>query len=257
MIDIHSHILSAVDDGAKDHIETIKMAKAAVENGITKIIATPHHQNGVYNNDGTKIIKLVLELNEILQRESISLEVLPGQESQFYVGYVDDLILGKILPLNNSYYIFVEFPYNEIPRYAEKLLFDISSLGYIPIIPHPERNSAIRENPNKLYQLVKHGALTQITSGSLLGHFGKEVENFSYKILKANLTHFVATDAHSASGKRGFNLREAYKMIETRLGKEMVSYLQDNAEKLVKNTIIYTEPPEKISERKRFFGLIG
>ncbi len=198
MIDIHSHILPGIDDGAKTIQDSIDMAKKAVSEGIHTIIATPHHRNGKYDNLKSDILPLVCDLNETFKQENINLQVLPGQECRIYGEILEDYQKGDILPLNqSSHYLFIEFPSSSVPRYAERLLYDIQVEGLTPIIVHPERNAEIIERPDKLYKLVKNGAVTQLTASSLVGYFGKNIQKFSQQLIEANLTHFIASDAHN------------------------------------------------------------
>src|SRR5690625_1073610 len=148
------------------------MAKAAVEEGIHTVIATPHHKNGSFDNVRESIIAYTAILNDLLKEEGIPLTLLPGQETRINGDMIDDLKKNELLPLNDTKYLFVEFPFGHIPRYANQMLFDIQFAGYTPIIVHPERNQELIEHPNRLYEIVRKGALTQITSGSLLGKYG-------------------------------------------------------------------------------------
>ena len=254
MIDIHCHVLPGVDDGAKDLNSSLDMARHAVEEGITTIIATPHYKNGNYENTKQQIVQHVTKLNETLTDENIPLTILPGQEPRIYGELLQDFETGQILTLNNmGKYIFVELPSGHVPRYTEQLLFDIELKGLTPIIVHPERNQEIIEHPNILYQLVKKGALTQITASSLTGHFGKKIKKFSLQIIDANLTHFVASDAHNLSG-RTFRMREAYEVIEKEYGVNGVYLFTENAELLVDGKTVYKDVPERV-KKKKFLGL--
>jgi protein-tyrosine phosphatase len=253
LIDIHSHILPGVDDGAQTVDDAINMAKLAVEEGITKIIATPHHQNGKYSNKKQDILKGVMELNRLLQIENIPLEVLPGQETRIYGELLEDLEKGEILPLNQMSYLFIELPSGHVPRYTEKLLFDAQMKGLTPIIVHPERNSEVIENPDILLNLVKKGSLTQVTAGSITGHFGKKIQKFSMQLIEANLTHFISSDAHNTS-TRSFCIVESFSKIDKEFGRQAVYYFQENAELLTQGQVVYKQEPSKIKQ-KRFLGL--
>ncbi|MDQ0232745.1 tyrosine-protein phosphatase [Metabacillus malikii] len=253
MIDIHSHILPGIDDGAQTVEDSINMAKLAVEEGITKIIATPHHQNGKYNNKKHDIISRVSDLNQILQNEKIPLEVLPGQETRIYGEMTDDIDKGEILPLNHTNYLFIELPSGHIPRYTEQLLFDIQLKGFTPIIVHPERNSGVMENPDKLLHLVKKGALTQVTAGSVTGYFGKKIQRLSKQLIEANMTHFISSDAHNVTN-RSFHIRESIAEVNKEFGSQAVYYFQENAELVAKGQTIYKSEPSSI-KRKKFLGI--
>lgn len=254
MIDIHCHILSGIDDGAIDLNDSLALARAAVQEGITTIIATPHHKNGRYENNKQSILQKVNELNAVLQKEQIPLTILPGQEPRIYGEILQDYEIGEILTLNDgNQYLFIEFPSGHVPRYTEKLLFDIQLQGITPIIVHPERNQELMERPDLLYTLVEKGALTQITAASLAGLFGKKIMKFSLQLIDANLTHFVSSDAHNISN-RSFKMSEAFEVIEKKYGVESVYLFKENAELLVVGKNIYKEHPSKI-KTKKFLGI--
>jgi protein-tyrosine phosphatase len=249
MIDLHCHILPNVDDGPKELAESVEMAKQAVQQGIKTIIATPHHRNEKYENHGQTIFRQVEEFNRVLKSENLDLTVIPGQETRIFGEMVDGLESGEILPLNQGKYVFVELPSGHVPRYTGQLLFDIQLKGFIPVIVHPERNQEIIENPEVLYQLVKKGALTQVTASSVSGHFGKTIKKFSLQLIEANLTHFVASDAHNTSS-RGFKMVKAYDVVAKNFGVEAVYMLRENAELVVQGKSVYREVPERVKKRK-------
>src|SRR5699024_7382 len=176
VIDIHSHILPGVDDGAKTEDDSIAMALAAVEQGIHTIIATPHHMNGVFNNNKSSILTSVNILQDLFTQEGIPLTVLPGQEIRLNGNMIDDVQNGELLSLNHSKYIFVELPTTNVPRYTDQMMYNLQMAGYKPVIVHPERNEELLEHPTILYELVQKGTLTQVTAGSIIGDFGKKVQ---------------------------------------------------------------------------------
>lgn len=133
------------------------------------------------------------------------------------------------------------------------MLFDIQVFGYIPIIVHPERNKELLEQPRKLYDFVKNGALTQVTAGSVVGRFGKNVQKFTIQIIEANLTHFIASDAHNTKG-RSFYMSEAFDLVEDEYGLDLVCLFLDNAEYVTKGENIQRLQPQPI-KRKKFLGL--
>lgn len=253
MIDIHCHILPGVDDGPKTLEESLNMARVAVQEGIETIIATPHHKNTQYNNIKSTIISNVNNLNIALKQENIPLKILPGQEVRIYGEVLEDYFKEEILTLNHSKYLFIEFPSSSVPRYAERLLYEIQTEGIIPIIVHPERNKELQEKPELLYQFVKNGALSQVTASSLVGYFGKNVKKFSEQLIEYNLTHFVASDAHNLHN-RSFKVTEAMDAIEENFGVDYIYLFKENGKLLLENRNVMKEIPEKI-KRKRFLGI--
>src|SRR5699024_4196574 len=125
MIDIHSHILPGVDDGAQTEEDSIAMAKVAIEEGIHTIVASPHHKNRTYDNERADIEKNVSILNDLFAANNLALTVLPGQEVRIYGEILEDWEKGDILPINHSKYLFIEFPSDSVPHYTEKLFYDI------------------------------------------------------------------------------------------------------------------------------------
>lgn len=254
IIDIHCHILPGIDDGAADFTESLEMAKAAAKEGIKKIIATPHHRNGSYDNYKDEIIHRTKELNDYLQSEQVKVEILPGQETRIYGEMVEDYEKGEILTLAEvSTYVFVEFPSGNVPRYTEQLLFDLQMKGVTPVIVHPERNAELIQQPDKLYQFVKNGAATQVTAASVVGYFGKKIQKFTEDLIQANLTHFIASDAHNTT-TRAFKMEEALEVINAKFGSDILFMLMDNSELIVDGKDIFREIPERV-RKKRIFGL--
>jgi protein-tyrosine phosphatase len=254
MIDLHCHILPGVDDGAKSETMSIEMAKKAVDEGITHIVATPHHNNGSYLNGKKSILQAVDELNALLEHNQLPLTILPGQEPRIYGDILQDYQSGNILTINdNEKYMLIEFPSNHVPKYAKQLLFDIQLQDIIPIIVHPERNQEIVEKPDLLYRFVQNGALTQVTASSITGHFGKKIKKFSLDLLEYNLTHLIASDAHNISS-RSFHLRQAFEEVEKEFGRDYRFILEDNAEFVLAGGHVYKEQPQRI-QKKKFLGI--
>jgi protein-tyrosine phosphatase len=254
MIDIHCHILHGVDDGARTVEDSIEMAREAVTQGIHAVVATPHHRNNQFNNYREDILTRVDELNNQLLALNIPLDILPGQEIRIYGDLAEGLLNKEILPVNqNTPYILVELPTSTVPKYTNKLLYELQVEGWIPVIVHPERNSELLTKPEKLYEIVKSGVLTQVTGASLVGKFGKKIKNFGHEIVQSNLTHFIASDAHNIHN-RSFAMKEVLQNIEELYGQNLVYTYQENAERMVTGETILGDIPERIIRRK-FFGI--
>ncbi|MFN2744527.1 MULTISPECIES: tyrosine-protein phosphatase [Bacillus] len=249
MIDIHCHILADVDDGAMSINDSLGMAKKAVAQGIHTIIATPH-QNRRYRNQKEKILAGVSALRARIEQEHIPLNITQGQEIRLYGELKDDLRRGRLLSLSDTKYVLIELPYHHVPRYAEKLLFDLQLNGYIPVIAHPERNIEVMENPGVLHRLVKNGACVQLTCSSLAGRFGRNVKWLSRRLIEANLAHFIASDAHNHT-TRSF----LFDAVENEYGRDFLSMFIENAGLLLQNRVIPKEPPLPI-RKKRLLGLL-
>ncbi|MFD1362335.1 tyrosine-protein phosphatase [Lentibacillus salinarum] len=253
MIDIHCHILPGIDDGAKTITDSLAMAEDAAQQGIHTIVATPHHRNGKYENMKTDIIQYTHDLNEHLKEADIPVTILPGQETRINGDMTRDIEADELASLNDTKYLFVEFASNHVPRYAKQMLFDIQVAGHIPVIVHPERNSAIIQHPSILHEFVQKGALTQVTAASLAGKFGKNIQKFSHQLIEANLTHFLASDAHNTT-TRGFAMDEAYQELSEQHGHEMTYLFMENAQLLIDGMNVNKDEPQPI-KKKKFLGL--
>jgi protein-tyrosine phosphatase len=253
MIDLHCHILPGLDDGPQNMEESLLLAKEAVRHGIHTIVATPH-RNAKYQSEKQEILYKVNSLNERLYEQNIALKILPGQEVRLYGEIAQDIANQNILPINAANkHIFIEFPADHVPRYAERLLYEIQLQGIIPIIVHPERNAEFMEQPALLYSLIKKGALSQVTAASVTGALGKNIKKFSLQLIEHNLTHMIASDAHNTTS-RSFALREAYNTIEKEFGSDIVSDFQENAYFIIGGQSVYKPTPERI-RKKKLFGI--
>ncbi|GGH15337.1 tyrosine-protein phosphatase [Paenibacillus segetis] len=229
MIDIHTHILPGVDDGAENWNDTLDMARAAVSEGITTIIATPHHANGRYINSAVEVVEHTRYINEQLFAEGVPVTILPGQEIRVHMDLLEAWSRAELLPLASSNYVLIEMPSSHIPKEMEELIHELHIMKLKPIIAHPERNAEVMKNPQRLAELLERGAFAQVTSHSLLGGFGRRVEKLAWTLCRNGLIHIVSSDAHHVE-RRGFRLREAYDVIGERMGEQWYNYFINNAQ---------------------------
>ena len=143
MIDIHNHILYGIDDGPKSLEDAIELIKQAISEGVTGIVATPHHLHPNFSNDINSIQEKLIVLDTALKHQELNIDLYYGQEIRITDQILTDIEAGKITGINGSNYLLIEFPSNEVPVYTNKLFYEIQTMGYIPIIAHPERNKAI------------------------------------------------------------------------------------------------------------------
>ncbi|MUV37181.1 Protein-tyrosine-phosphatase [Lentibacillus sp. JNUCC-1] len=186
-------------------------------------------------------------LNQLFK--NLPIKVLPGQEIRMNGDMIEELQQGEALSLNHSKYVFVEFPSQHVPHYAERMLFDLQVAGHMPIIVHPERNAELLEHPDRLFNFVQKGALTQITAGSVIGKFGKAIQKYTHQLIEANQTHFVASDAHNTTS-RGFYMHEAHEAIRERHGKPTSYMFMENAHLLIDDMNVFRDEPFPVKRRK-------
>lgn len=258
MIDIHTHILPGLDDGAESLEEALAMARMAAADGIETLFATPHVIPGSYGSSSEGILKAAGELQTFLEENDISIRILPGAE--YYIGpeLPEMCAGGKALFLNNKKkYLLVEFPALQVPPYTEQVFYDLRLQGIIPVIAHPERNREFAGKPVLLYNLISKGALVQITSGSLTGLFGKSVSQTAREFVSRGWAHFIASDAHSSRGRAPV-LGSAFKAASSIIGEEAAkSLVYENPLRVVDGEDVLTgtirEPESPRGIKKLFF----
>jgi protein-tyrosine phosphatase len=228
VIDLHCHILPAIDDGPLYIEESIEMARIAYRDGISKIVATPHVKNMLFSQE--VILKAVETLNARLSESSIPVQILQGAD----VSAMMEVSFLKGYTLNNTRYILVEFPHTYLPKNAKDILFRMMLGGYQPIITHPERNLSILASPQLLFELLNTGLLIQITADSLAGNFGVDVQECACHLVKKGVVSFMASDAHSSHQRRPV-LSEGLKIAEKIIGREKAfNLVKSNPEQVLK-----------------------
>jgi protein-tyrosine phosphatase len=215
VIDLHSHILPAVDDGPRTLDGSLELARAAVADGTRTILATPH-----VNDDpriGPELVaERLAELRPALAEAEIPLEVLPGGEIAIWrLVDLDDAAL-RAPALGGSPYVLVESPFSPVVGDFEPMVLDLHARGHRVLLAHPERCPAFQRDPARLERLADAGVLVQITAGSMVGAFGSTVRRFTAGLLRDGLAHVVASDAHDAV-KRPPGLTAGFAALEREL----------------------------------------
>jgi len=255
MIDIHCHILPGIDDGAENLAETLDMCRMAVADGITTIVATPHQQNGVYDNSNGAIRQQVEIVQDALKRGNVSLEILPGADVHIDVHTAEMIQQGKIMTINNTgRYFLLEFPAHSIPPNIDKIIFNFLLKNIIPVLTHPERIAEVQDNPSRVYDLVSAGVMSQITAMSLTGGFGRRAQKCAKTLLRHNLAHIIATDAHSLTSRPPI-LSEAVKVASRIVGPEQAANMVNAIPRhLIKGEAIVNFP-SPIPIKRHFWGI--
>ena len=198
MIDLHCHVLPGLDDGARLLEETLDMARSAVKNNIDTIVATPHTLNGFFVNNWENVVSLTSTVQKAFDAEDIAITLYPAMEAQVCPELFDALEKGQAATINdNSHYMLLEFPPFSMPPGSMEFIFKLKLQGITPVIAHPERNLILQNDLKQLHDLVKMGALCQLTALSVTGYLGPSVQKSSEQMIKTGLAHVIATDAHS------------------------------------------------------------
>ncbi len=195
MIDLHFHLLPGIDDGPADIDGAVELARAAARAGTKTVVATPH-VSWNYPNDAATIARTADALRTRLHEEGVLLEVLDGAE--IAMTRVADISPGELgrLRLGTSRWILLEPPFTAVAAGVDAIVGELQDNGNRVLLAHPERCVAFRRDPAMLRRLVEGGALTSVTAGSLVGDFGAEIMTFARELVREEMVHNVASDAH-------------------------------------------------------------
>lgn len=239
MIDLHSHILPGIDDGAKTLADSLEMARIAVADGIHTMACTPHIYPGMYMNDGPGIQRAIVHLQNELDNAGIALKLVAGADVHLVPDVLEGLRSGRVPTLNGSRYFLLEPSHTTPPLHFEASVFQLILAGYTPIITHPERLVWIETHYPVFLRLIEQGAWMQVTAGALTGAFGKRAQYWGERFVGEGHTHILATDAHS-TGRRKPQLGPALEIAEKALGNPLARQLVvDRPQGILDN-----EPPE-------------
>lgn len=221
MIDIHMHVLPGLDDGAKDMDESLAMCRMAVADGVTCVVATPHMLDGVHDSQPDAVREAASRVRDKLEEDGLPLKLELGADVHVARDLVERVRKGDVLTVaDRGVHLMVELPPDVWPRQTMGVIYELRLAGLTPIITHPERNLAVQDDPSALMPLVQADILIQITADSLTGNFGSRAQRCSAELVKRRMTHFVASDAHSASNHRLPGLTQARAVVEGLLSRE-------------------------------------
>ena len=216
VVDIHTHILPGVDDGAPDVAAAVEMAQVAAADGVRTIVATPHIRDD-HPFDHARIPALVEEVNAALRAAGLPVEVVAGGEVALTTTAALDAGGLRAFALGGGDHLLVESPYTDVGDLVERQLFDVQLKGFKPVLAHPERSPSFLSDIDRLRALVEErGVLCSITADSMAGRFGTTVSSFTAELFRAGLVHDVASDAHDAR-KRSPRLLHGFEALDRTL----------------------------------------
>jgi protein-tyrosine phosphatase len=195
VIDIHTHILPGLDDGAETMAAALEMARIALADGIHTVVATPHITFGAAVG-WKEVLGATEALREALLAADLPLKVLPGAELMIDPDLPHAIGKNGAYTLGGTRYVLVELPVQQYPIYTEQTLFELQVNGFIPIMAHPERNSRIQSDLDVLGRIVQRGVVVQVTAGSILGDFGSAMRQFAEGIMARRMAHTISSDSH-------------------------------------------------------------
>jgi len=261
MIDIHSHILPGLDDGAKNMTETLHIVRQLHQAGFKTLIATPHVLEGKGFLSVAEILAVTEQVRERVTEAGIPVEILPGAENYIFPDMAKWARDGLLTMKNIGKYLLVELPMNEIPHYTDQVFFELQVNGLIPVLAHPERYRGLFDEPERLLDWAKKGILFQLDLRSLSGYYGPQSKLLAELMLHSDLIHFVGSDAHRVSrSEQAYS--EALQSLEGIVGKTrfeeltLINPLTMLAGKsLLRERDYYLNEPVMKKKRKGFWSL--
>lgn len=201
MIDLHSHILPGIDDGASDIDASVVLLRELAAGGVTDVVATPHYiDETIYASPCSENKKLLRSLKTRLKKEGIDMKVHLGNEIYIMPKILDFLKNGVVSGLAGSKYLLIELPMSgEFPGYAD-IFLEILRAGYFVVLAHPERYTAFQKDFDLISDLCEMGVLLQCNVGSFAGQYGKSAFKLARRLAKERMIFAVGTDIHHPHG---------------------------------------------------------
>jgi len=200
MIDLHCHLLPGIDDGARDLDQALVLARAAVADGITHCVATPHIHPGRFPNNISTITTAYNQLREALLVERIPLQLGMSAEVRL-TDEILPMVMQKQVPFLGQWegenVLLMELPHSHVPAGTEQIIRWLRKQKVRVMIAHPERNKDVIRDFSKIMPLVREGCLFQVTAGAVAGHFGEPAQGRAAELLQRDLVTILATDAHN------------------------------------------------------------
>ena len=240
MIDLHSHILPGMDDGARNLEESLRMADLAVRSGVRTMVATPH----CAGDRREEVQECLAYLRAGLRDAGIPLKVYAGMEIYGAPDTAQLLRDGKLLTLAGSRYPLIEFDFESDGERETEVLQSVLQAGFVPLVAHPERYRYVRENPELINLWKRMGCLFQVNRGSLLGRFGYGARTMAMELTHRGFTTVVASDAHSASMRTPW-MGDVWELLEQRISHAAAVWLlEENPRRIINDEQLPSAEPE-------------
>ena len=237
MIDLHCHILHALDDGPKTANESIKIAQALVKTGYRLVAATPHMIPGTaWMPSIQDITTQVAHLNQAMRLASLNLEIVSGMEIALDPQIPALLDAGCLLPLGKSSCLLIEPPFQQLPPGWQGVLFSILATGHKIMLAHPERCPHLSARPDLIEELIEAGVYLQVNWGSFLGHYGRPAKRAATFLAKTGWIHCLATDSHHPLSRHFAQIHMAANKLGAIIGRHNLRQLTvENPMKLLRD----------------------
>ena len=215
MIDLHSHILPGIDDGARSLDIALEMAQQAVDGGVRHMVCTPHIHKGYFDNSLSSIKFAFEGFQKAVNDASIPLSL----------SYAAEVRVNELIPIwykqselpflgqyNDKHILLLEMPHSHVPQGLEVLIKWLLKNNVQPLIAHPERNRELLAEQHKFSWLQRQGCMFQVTAGALTGRFGEKAEDFALSMMRSKAFHVVASDTHDLV-RRPNDMQAAFEVV--------------------------------------------
>jgi protein-tyrosine phosphatase len=250
MVDIHSHIVYGVDDGAKTIETSLAMLEIAANAGTTDIVATPHSDNR-FQYDLPLIRERIAEMQAAMGDR---IRIHRGCDFHLHFDNIRNCESDRErFTINGERYLMVEFGEASIPKSIPLVFQDMLRRDITPVITHPERNALLMARFNDLVEWVRFGCLIQVTAQSFTGRFGKSAEEGCKRLMRQKLVHFVASDAHDTEWRTP-DMREARQHVASEYGEDVAERLFNTHPRMaLTGEYIECEDPDDVEVTKPWY----
>jgi len=235
MIDLHSHILAGIDDGAACLEDSLRLIQQSMHDDVTHILLTPHINFGTFDNDLDSIKNAFDLLCQFTLHHKLNVNLAFAAEIRISPEILQ-LVNQSKLPFMGKYegsdIVLLEFPHSHIPPGSEKLIDWLIKKNIRPMIAHPERNRDVWKYPEIMQPFIQRKCLLQITASSLLGDFGEQSKNQAWRYIESGSVAVVASDMHNLK-RRPSKMKEAYQLVKEKCGVEIANSLFINTPKQI------------------------
>lgn len=254
MIDLHSHILHGLDDGARSLDESLAMARMAAADGISVMAATPHSpaSTASLSYAPADVQARTERLAAALEDEGIPLRLVAGTEISFEGGMAAKLDRGRLLTYAGTRTVLLEPPWGRLPEHFGAAVFSLQVAGYRVLLAHPERLPDVQENPNLLIPLIERGVLVQLTAQALTGGQGEFMRSVAETLLTHGMVHVLASDAHGPPPRRPAALAPGRARAAALIGEEAARALVlDTPRAILEDRPVHPPAPQPAPQHRR------
>lgn len=224
IIDVHCHLIPEVDDGAKTLEMALAMIQKEYDEGVRRIILTPHFRRRMFEPDKKIVYDNYKMLKSEVKNQLPDMKLYLGCEVHASMGMVDRLHKNPQFCMAGSDYVLVEFSESDEVGFIKERIRAVYMAGYKPIIAHMERYPHLMKRLDVVEELADTGVLLQVNADSILGKEGWKIKWLCKKLLKEHLVHLVGSDAHNLTD-RPSRLGECADYVEKKLGREYAKRL--------------------------------